>query len=447
MPLKIVDSLPKLSWGAFIATIILAPFRFRFLLFDRPVPPIWQDYTDFLLFASDIALLLTIFFWFLHLYLRPRKINAGPKFILWPLIGLTTMAALSSIWSIDPLLSFYHSVRLLALFGFYLYVVNNVGSLRQLIAPLGAQIAIQSTIGIAQSIEQKSVGLQLLGEYLLNPAWPGVSVVFTGNERILRAYGLSDHPNILGGLLAFGILALFVYWIYERKWHFLTFAAILLGVLCLFFTYSRSAWLSSLFGFSLILFLTYKNQGPKYFTRGILLLFVIALILLPVVWANREFLGVRLGTNGSFQEIPSEIGSIGERSVLISAANAVFEENALLGVGIGTTPQALLAKFPNFAVNYQPVHFVLLDAAVETGILGAAFYLALLLAPWFAFYLNRRMKFRPDLIATTGVLLSLTIVGFFDYYTWLLAPGRIWQWLAWALWARFYADARANAKS
>jgi len=88
-----------------------------------------------------------------------------------------------------------------------------------------------------------------------------------------------------------------------------------------------------------------------------------------------------------------------------------------------------------------------LDAAVETGILGAAFYLALLLAPWFAFYLNRRMKFRPDLIATTGVLLSLTIVGFFDYYTWLLAPGRIWQWLAWALWARFYADARANAKS
>src|SRR3970040_2153737 len=152
MPLKIVDSLPKLSWGAFIATIILAPFRFRFLLFDRPVPPIWKDSTDFLFFASALAILLTIFFWFLHLYLRPRKINAGPKFILWPLIGLTTMATLSSIWSIDPLLSFYHSVRLLALFGFYLYVVNNVGSLKQLFAPLGAQIAIQSTIGIAQSI-------------------------------------------------------------------------------------------------------------------------------------------------------------------------------------------------------------------------------------------------------------------------------------------------------
>ena len=150
---------------------------------------------------------------------------------------------------------------------------------------------------------------------------------------------------------------------------------------------------------------------------------------------------------GSFQEIPSEIGSIGERRVLLAAANVLFEENALLGVGIGATPQALLTRFPNFAVSYQPVHFVLLDAAVETGMFGAAFYLVLLLAPWLALYLNRRMKFPSDLIAASGVLLSLTIVGFFDYYTWLLAPGRIWQWLAWALWARFYADAKADAKS
>jgi len=448
MPKKIVDLLPKLSWGAFIATIILAPFRFRFLLLEQPVPPIWRDYTDLLLFASDIALLLAIFPWFLYLYLRPRKVNAGPQFIIWPLLGLTTMAALGSLWSIDLLLSLYHSIRLLALLGFYLYVVNNVSSLRQLIAPVGMQITIQSVVGIAQSIEQKSIGLQLLGEYVLNPAWHGVSVVFTESERLLRAYGLSDHPNILGGCLVFGILFLYVYWIYEKnRLQILVLAAIFLSVLCLFFTYSRSAWLASLFGFALILLMIHRNQGSKYFSKGILLLFLIGLILLPAAWVNREFLGVRLGAEGSFQEIPSEIGSIGERRVLVSAANMLFEENALLGIGIGATPQALLSRFPNFAVSYQPAHFVLLDAAVETGMFGAAFYLVLLLAPWLALYLNRRMKFPHDLIAASGVLLSLTIVGFFDYYTWLLAPGRIWQWLAWALWARFYVDARANAKS
>ena len=46
-----------------------------------------------------------------------------------------------------------------------------------------------------------------LGELVLDPRQNGVSVVATsGTERLLRAYGLTDHPNILGGLLVFGLL-------------------------------------------------------------------------------------------------------------------------------------------------------------------------------------------------------------------------------------------------
>jgi hypothetical protein len=33
------------------------------------------------------------------------------------------------------------------------------------------------------------------------------------------------------------------------------------------------------------------------------------------------------------------------------------------------------------------------------------------------------------------MLLAVTVVGFFDYYTWLTTPGRIWQWLAWGMFA------------
>jgi len=39
------------------------------------------------------------------------------------------------------------------------------------------------------------------------------------------------------------------------------------------------------------------------------------------------------------------------------------------------------------------------------------------------------------------VLLAIYVVGLFDYYTWVLAPGRLWQWLAWGLWASFYTSA------
>ena len=43
----------------------------------------------------------------------------------------------------------------------------------------------------------------------LDPTQSGVSIVAaSGGSRLLRAYGLTDHPNILGGCLAFGLLLL-----------------------------------------------------------------------------------------------------------------------------------------------------------------------------------------------------------------------------------------------
>ena len=35
--------------------------------------------------------------------------------------------------------------------------------------------------------------------------------------------------------------------------------------------------------------------------------------------------------------------------------------------------------------------------------------------------------------ATFALLLAVSVVNLFDYYTWMYAPGRLWQWLAWGL--------------
>jgi hypothetical protein len=32
----------------------------------------------------------------------------------------------------------------------------------------------------------------------------------------------------------------------------------------------------------------------------------------------------------------------------------------------------------------------------------------------------------------------VTIIGLFDYYPWLLPPGRLWHWIIWGLWSGFY---------
>jgi O-antigen ligase len=184
-----------------------------------------------------------------------------------------------------------------------------------------------------------------------------------------------------------------------------------------------------------------REKHPKLRQRALMFAAIFLLVASPFIWENLELLGVRLGANSSFEELPAERGSIGGRRVLVSAANEVFANNAILGVGIGASPQAFEREFPTMPIDYQPAHVVLLTAAVETGLIGAMFYLILLSAPWVAIFTARSVKMTPDLIAASALLLALTIIGLFDYYPWMLTTGRLWQYLAWGLWAMAYTKA------
>jgi hypothetical protein len=94
---------------------------------------------------------------------------------------------------------------------------------------------------------------------------------------------------------------------------------------------------------------------------------------------------------------------------------------------------------PKFDFYYQPPHLALLNAAAETGIFGAMFFFMALTIPWLAVWLRRRrLNFSLHFVGACAVLLAVSVVGLFDYYPWLLAPGRFWQWMAWGLWAAFY---------
>jgi O-antigen ligase len=175
-------------------------------------------------------------------------------------------------------------------------------------------------------------------------------------------------------------------------------------------------------------------------------LIALIFLLLPFIWANQELVGIRLNERISFEEIEPELGSMGERRVLTSAANDLFSENAILGVGIGASPRAFLVAFPDFPVNYAPPHNVILVAALETGLLGGLLYLILLLAPWVSMYVNRKFVFSIELLASSAVLLAVGTVGFFDCYPWCSWSGQLWQHFAWGLWGSFYLQSIATKK-
>jgi len=280
--------------------------------------------------------------------------------------------------------------------------------------------------------------LQSLGEYELDPLWQGVSVLEAGDARFLRAYGLSDHPNILGGCLAFGLVILLAAFVYqnERAWSWFIALVMIPASVALLLTFSRSAWIAFFVGSLLIVGVEALKRNMEALKRVVVLALACLLAASPFIYRDLPYLSGRFNMGNSFAENRVERGSIIERAYLFDSANRIFVDHALTGIGLGASAVALKQTYPVFHTYYQPPHFTLLTAAFETGMLGAMFYFFLLIIPIIVF-VSHRAQFihRPEVIACFALLLAIAVVGLFDYYTWLLVPGRLWQWTAWSLWS------------
>jgi hypothetical protein len=428
-----------LTYVAFSALIVLSPFRARFELLSRPDTPVYGDYTDFLLFWSDVAFLTFLALWGLSLLISGRLPRFGPPAVRWPVFGLLAITWLSAAASIDPALSAYNALRLTAAAALALYVLNEIDSPLKLAPALLVMVVLQAVVGIGQAIDQESVGLHELGEHHLDVNAGGTSVVWSDiGPRQLRAYGLSDHPNILGGVMALALVLVAAAAVQAREaWRAPLAVVFALGCGALLLTFSRSAGLGLGLGLLLILgLLAYRHDWRRVGVwAGVILGGVIVCLALAKPYGGDL---VQRGVVFDASEASStERRSLNEREALVKLTNDVFVARPLLGVGVGALPKALKDQEPDFKYDYQPAHFALLTVSAETGIVGGMMYGALIVVPFVLLWWRRR-ELTPELIAASGALLALTIVGLLDYYTWSLAPGRIWYWLVLGLWAGAY---------
>lgn len=415
---------------------MLAPFRYRINLWNRPFFPVYSDYTDFLLFTGDSAVYLMLVFWGCSLLIESRRLKLGNPFISIPLTGLVAAAWVSTLGSVDPIGSRYQAVRLIFLLLYYLFIVNEISFNSWLIVPVFIQAVIQAVIGAGQFFAQSSLGFHTFGEYALDPLVPGTSIIPVDGERILRAYGLTDHPNILGGCLAFALLILLVLVLYgEGRRPVFAAAGILLIFPGMLLTFSRSAWLAFFLAglFLAVTRVVSRNWGAVFR----LALLGAACLAAAVSLALRD--GPVFGKRFNNGDVAGD-GPMTERAFLLEKGNTLFVEHSAIGVGLGASPLAMRLRFENFPVSYQPPHFTPLTVPLETGIFGGAFYLILFLYPFVDFLLRRRMYLEnPAGVGVLALLLAITVVNLFDYYTWYYLPGRIWQWLAWGLYSQISA--------
>jgi len=425
----------------FYGLIIISPFRAREIVIARPDGVVWRDYTDFLIYWSDVLVLAVLFLWGVSLLRDRRPLLAGPALVRWPAAGLLAATWLSVPLSLDAALSAYTAVRFTALVALALFVANEVRSVRQIAPALLVMVVSQAAVGLLQTAGQGSVGLGLLGELSLDPARSSASVVAAADTpRLLRAYGLTDHPNILGGLVAFALLLIVgaaTRW--RAAWYWACAAAFSLGGAVLLAAFSRGAWLAMAVGAAVLLCLALLRRDTSQLQAwlGLCLAAAIAFALLGAHYSR--YLGIRLGMAGSSVSV-TEAQSLAERDALASKALEVYAGRPLLGVGAGALPGAMRDAFPQADVEYQYAHVVILDAFAETGLVGGAAYAVLLAGPWILLWRGRR-RLTPELIAASAALAAVTVAGAFDYYTWAWIPGRIWAWLVLGLWIGAHARA------
>ena len=436
--------LDRLARLAFAALIVLMPFRLHVDPLPHPAIDLPAPLSDVVLYAIDGLVLLVLGAWIGARLADRRAIRLGPRALVVPAAILLALAWVSLPFGVVPFLSLFGAVRLTALLALALYVINAVDGVAALAIPVGLMLGIQAVVAIGQFLHQASIGLQGLGELTISPSIPGMAVVLREDGlRVLRAYGLSTHPNVLGGFFATGILLVLAARPSRVVGSVLQLVVLGLAVGGLLVTFSRGAWLGLGVG-AVVAIVVLGRQAILADRRWWLAVAAVALAIVAVGgWQVRDELAVRTGL--SAVQTDTERRSVDERLAQIELGARVLAANPVIGVGMSAVPVAMERLDPAFPWSFYPPHLVPLTVAAELGIAGGIAFLGLVAAPWWLL-LRRRAAWNRELAAASGALAAILVAGLFDDYPWVGGPGRTLFWVVLALWTAVYLRSVGHAE-
>jgi hypothetical protein len=435
MPLRRInlsDPLLPIHMGI-LATFALVPLWWRF----KPSPgPFDTHYaTGFLIFWP---MLWTILWWLLRRSPGFRELRRDRVRCLWALVLLLLVCWAFMSWSWAYTGTFRPQVTIGAAlpFGvaalFALAVACAAPPLKRIILVLVIGMAFSALIAGWQVARQGPVDLGFLGEFNINPANSGVSIVQADGVRWLRPYGLLPHPNILAGYLSVGLLASSALVLSNQKLiHWIGITVFLFGLWMLLLTFSRAAWIAFAAGGFALLPLVWERLRARELrlTVGVFVVLVMMVGSLFVV-IYRPYLAARTGEGDE----STELRSISDRLVYTEMAYRAIGESPILGVGMGNFPwrASYYLSLTDYDLRGQPVHQIFLSAWADLGVVGFVLTaLALLLGVEAALRAIRKdlsLTYRShETISNTTAraillccVIALMVVGLLDHYPWTL---------------------------
>lgn len=417
--------------GAALAVFFLVPWWWQ---------PGWSipDTPYFTGFLITVPYALTLILWALTGFgdLRTWKVL---RLWLVPWLLLAVWVFASQWWARFPDPATDAAWQLIAIMEFGLVMATAGPSPKAVIVALGAGALLQSIIAIAQVAVQGPIGLSAIGEYQILPSSTGLSYLKVNGIQWLRPYGLTVHPNMLGGFLAVAVIGVGT-WLVLRangqhtrrpRWAITVLTAILgLSFAGLLLTFSRSALIAlAVSGLALIVI------GRRWLTAQIdwrrlrLLLLGLGAVTVLFFIAYHDLVFARTGLGDE----SGELRSISDREVYMDYTLRMIHQEPIIGLGIGMNAWAsaqMIRDDPrHIDMQAQSVHDVPLLIWSELGAVGLVSWgAAWISAGWIVFRAVRATRqFDPLILALAAGAVAMFGVNLFDYYGWAIFHfGLLW---------------------
>ncbi|MDD2753319.1 MAG: O-antigen ligase family protein [Candidatus Portnoybacteria bacterium] len=448
-----------MTWLIKIEKALFYFFTFAFFwqlrLVWQPFGGAFNEWASVYLYATDIIIVAILFLWAVRILKDGIKIKCGRPEIFLSVFLMIVGA--SVVFAQNKLLAGYGFLKLLEMSALFLYVKHNFSvlyGLKSFWRWFIAGAALNSAVAINQFFAQKSLGLKIFAESPLASNIDGVAKIIVNGAKIMRAYGLVPHPNILAAILMAAIFGMAWLWLKQynechhgsssgsRSWIpvftgmtkradcFLSASIFIFLLSALFFTFSRGV---TIVGFAALaawlIFVWLKNKEYRKPILGIFLLFAICYSLLAIIC--RPYVSARYDAGAL-----SGSQAVNLRYFYNQEALTMIEKNPFLGVGQGNFVWALtrsdIANFEPWMA--QPVHNIYLLIASETGPLGLLAFLLFLFFTIRAAWKYRHNLSESHLLFIVGALL---LIGLFDHFLWDLQQGQILFWLVLGILASF----------
>lgn len=389
--------IPKVSRYAFFAFLFLLPLSTVLLLREPFVGGEKWQYGTIGLYGTDILLALAVMSAMIARY-REHAMRTEA----WAILMFLVWAGISIFWATDTVLAGYFFMKLLLASGAFWLARSMAGSdARLAVTLLVVAAAFQAMSGVGQFLSQASFSSTLLGMSAHESWQAGTSVLKNDSGRWLRAYGTFPHPNMLGGFLAVALVIGIGYRILQTKTEdarcemrnkisfILYHASLILLLLGLVLTFSRTAWLGAALGLLGIGAYAWSTGNKSFKKRLLYSLGILAITISVFVAVLHETILPRF--DGA--TIASE-RSISEREISLDDARTLIAAHPFIGVGGGNFTAAIIDDEPDRPIwSIQPAHNVFALVLAELGIIGLILFSLVLGSILFQLKQGKNMMF------------------------------------------------------